>query len=187
MIFILPASFIAALYFFSYLVLTVQNRSALTIVLAFILTALTGLASVLFAIFYSIVAENTPAMRKRMYRAALAFKLLTVPFFIVNFLVWAMIFGVVGFLPGGQILWLLLPLVQVLTFCVLAVTSSYSVSTVILFKKKRLIGAGQAVLHSILQFLFVIDVLDFIYLFFKFRALSKSEEAAAYGQDSASG
>ena len=86
------------------------------------------------------------------------FKLVQIPFFILNFLMWCICFIVTMFNPMIMIFFIVLPLGIAWTFCVMMSTSIHSV---IYIHRNRVANNK---LHKVLQFIFGFDIADTIYL-----------------------
>ena len=60
-------------------------------------------------------------------------------------------------------------------YAVLLASSSYLIVEIIKMRKKGVLTNGKCALHIILQLMFFTDVVDSIYLFFKYRKIAEKE------------
>lgn len=89
-------------------------------------------------------------------------KLSLIPFFVINFLYWIILFVVV---PMGIIVGIVyLPVVIILTYFVTIVTGIYGLTTIMAYKRTGYLGKEFIIIHLILQFVFVLDIFDTWYL-----------------------
>jgi len=95
--------------------------------------------------------------------AMILMKLIMMPCSSLNFT--AMLFLYL-FHPGAAGAFPLSFTVIPLTFFIMAATSAFSVSALIIYRKAGRISAGRSRLHAVLQFILVADVIDSIYLFY---------------------
>jgi len=106
-----------------------------------------------------------PQELRRWNSLALGYKLVSVPFFVLNFFFWLTV-GIVAFLPGGFLfLPVLLPAAAV-TYAAMLTSSADTVGVLLAYRKR---GRNVPVRHLIFQFLFVLDVPDECCLHRKFR------------------
>jgi hypothetical protein len=126
-----------------------------------LLLFVSSIANVVISLKCAFTTQEIEKVRNEMRRIMLFIKLLSVPCFVVNFLIWALY----GIVPMGFVMWIFLPLVIFITYSVLLVTSSFSVSTIILYGKSKKLSKVEIIVHIWLQLIFVIDVIDAIYLF----------------------
>ncbi|MDR1001483.1 MAG: hypothetical protein LBL96_11925 [Clostridiales bacterium] len=104
--------------------------------------------------------------KKPRFLAVLIVKLILVPFYIVNFVIWAggsMIFHI------AIIFISFLPIVIPYTLFTILGTSAHNISGLIVMRRNGQISTKQLVFHSILQLISVLDVIDSIVLAIKFR------------------
>jgi len=92
-------------------------------------------------------------------------KLSLIPFFILNFLYWTICVVIV---PMGFVYALYLPGVVVLTYTVTAITGICGSSTIMAYERAGQLQKELTVIHLILQFVFVLDIFDTIYLLRKY-------------------
>ncbi|MGL4771928.1 MAG: hypothetical protein ACRC2K_00035 [Clostridium sp.] len=101
---------------------------------------------------------------------ALFIKLGTVPFFILNFLLWAFGTFISTLFP---ILNIVLPIDTnaglILIYSVLIITSCHSIISIYRLYREGIISKIGLIIYSILQCMFVVDVISYIILFFTKR------------------
>lgn len=98
-------------------------------------------------------------------------KLVLVPWYITNFVFWAVFVPIAIVIPGLQMLLLLVPIAIVSTALTLLATSSLNIAAIVQMRRMSLLSKGTAVLHIILQLMFVTDVIDAVYLWRKYRKM----------------
>lgn len=149
--------FLSAFCFFSNKILMVLSGLILLAV---------SIINIVFSIIIAIRTQDLAKVRNEMRKIMLFIKLLSIPFFIINFAIWTGVVGTVSLFPGGFLIWIFVPVIVFLTFIILLVTSSFSISTVILYGRSKLLNKHEIVIHILLQLIFVIDVFDAIFLFY---------------------
>ena len=97
------------------------------------------------------------------FRDILRYKLGLIPFFVINYALWAFAVGVT-FNPFLMALWLFIPYGVTFAFLIMAATSAYLISYLFLLAKRGIITLKQRNTHAILQLIFIADVFDTIYL-----------------------
>ncbi|MDR1589361.1 MAG: hypothetical protein LBS51_04135 [Oscillospiraceae bacterium] len=93
--------------------------------------------------------------------AAMVAKLCLAPFYIINFCVWAL--GLVVF-HTALIVLPLLPFLVMYAYLTVLGTSAHVISNLRPLRRRGIITTGEFALHFVLQVVFVLDVLDSIYL-----------------------
>ncbi|MDR1131063.1 MAG: hypothetical protein LBL15_01415 [Oscillospiraceae bacterium] len=99
----------------------------------------------------------------------LAFKIGLVPFFLINFVLWAVVFVIGAFNPFMMFLWIFIPFGIGYTYLMLLATSAYTIPHIIRLKRGGHLTKRQCVFHVVLQLLFVTDVIDSIIFYSKYR------------------
>jgi hypothetical protein len=94
-------------------------------------------------------------------RAAMAAKLCLAPFYIISFCVWAL--GLAVFHTALVVL-PLLPFIAAYDYLIALGSSAHIIFNLRLLRRTGIIASGQFALHFVLQAVFVLDVLDSIYL-----------------------
>lgn len=92
---------------------------------------------------------------------ALIVKLISIPYFILNFYVLAVVFvggGVTLIIGIGVALWVVVAVGIALTYFTMLSTSIYLWAAIARLRRERIIGTGLTVLYAILSFLFVTDI-----------------------------
>lgn len=99
----------------------------------------------------------------------MGFKLALIPFFICHVFWFILMMGATAN-PFLFVLWLVIPFIFIFySYMVLLATSSYSIVQIYRMGKAGTLAKGQCVFHIIMQLLFFADVIDAVYLFFKYR------------------
>ncbi len=99
-----------------------------------------------------------------MGKAVMTFKLSLLPFFIINFILW-MMFTLGTFNPFMMALWIFIPLGVAYTYMILLVTSTYAILHIINLQCLGLFTAKQTFIHSVCQLIFIIDIIDYWYVY----------------------
>lgn len=106
--------------------------------------------------------RSSSNMKKNSLGVIMGFKLVLIPFFVSNAF-WFLFMM-------GYTLWFVIPFLFLLyAYIVLLTTSSYLIVQIIKMGKSGALTKGQCALHIIMQLLFFTDVIDSVYLFFKYR------------------
>ncbi|MDR3644317.1 MAG: hypothetical protein P4M02_04495 [Clostridia bacterium] len=118
--------------------------------------------------------SKTPTVRNtnELRRIMMFSKLTSVPFFIINFIISALVsIGV------SMVIIVTLPIVLLIFTCIsfltMCFTSAYSVSTIVSSKKLGMISNAEVVIFTILQYVFIADIISSIVLFFMLKSRSK--------------
>ena len=99
----------------------------------------------------------------------MGFKLALIPFFISHSYWFILAMGGTAN-PFLMILWFVIPFLFLFyAYLVLFSTSSYLIVQILKLRKNGTLTKGQCILHIMMQLLFFIDVVDSVYLFFKYR------------------
>lgn len=118
---------------------------------------------------FSGLRQSSSNMNKNSLGVIMGFKLVLIPFFVCHvFWFFLMLGGTAN--PFLFVLWLVIPfLFLYYAYMVLFTTSSYLIVQVMKMGKSGVLAKEQCVLHIIMQLLFFTDVIDSVYLFFKYR------------------
>ena len=112
---------------------------------------------------------NDIVIQKSLNNIALMLKLCMIPFFVCNYF----IFSSLGFLilfPGGVIILpVIWTIVAIFTYFLLLTTSAYSIVSIIGQYKNKKISFVFLVINIVLQLIFVLDVVSYVYVYFKIR------------------
>ncbi|MDR0858276.1 MAG: hypothetical protein LBN97_04525, partial [Oscillospiraceae bacterium] len=131
-----------------------ETKAALALPFALMaVTCVIIFANVLIAVIGAVKREGAS------FRRVLLFKLLTLPFFAVNFAVWllgSMVFHIALFI------WPLIPVIIAYTYMVMLGTSVHNIAKLARLRKDKRITTKQCVKHTIFQLIFVLDVIDAI-------------------------
>jgi len=111
----------------------------------------------------NIIAALLSFVRSRFlsFRTILVFKLLLVPFYAVNFVFWLFLST---FFFTAFFTWPLLPFIISYTYFTLLGTSAFNIVKLIKLCADKKIPVKKAVVHSLLQLVFVLDMASTIYL-----------------------
>lgn len=110
----------------------------------------------------------------RLAGAGLVWKLLTVPYFLLNFLAWTAISAAFLVVPGLQVFLLGLPLAALATYIPLLTSSAWTLSAI---RAARRAGVPVKKRHIVFQLLFVLDTIDALWLYFRLRSAANIESA----------
>lgn len=133
--------------------------------LIIVLLILSGLSNIILSIVSAFQSVDIKNMNNGMINHMLFLKLSVIPYFILNFLLWTGFFGTLMIFPGGIFLLALVPIIVFLTFTVLLVTSSSAISALVYCYRAKQIDIFKLIIHIVLQLIFVVDVIDSVYLF----------------------
>lgn len=157
-------AFLSCLYLTQVMLLAAslsESAAALYGIFAAVLGSLIFGAICIFFTFFSLRADVIMGLQKKM----IALKLITIPFYLINFAIWGILGMAMLVVPG---MFLGLPIVLIGTaysyFCLL-VTSANSIAFINFKYRNAQISRRKAILHCVLQLIFVIDVIDCIYLY----------------------
>ena len=134
-----------------------------------------GIFNVIFAIINIVKAfvlvKNGDINSIRKHMKVLKFG--TIPYFIVNFIIYLLLFLLFFAASRGIFLVTPIPLLFLIpvsfTYLTVIFTSFYGIGFAILLRREKRIKTGALVLHVILQLCFVIDVIDTIILIMKHK------------------
>ncbi|MBQ8144427.1 MAG: hypothetical protein IJ042_06510, partial [Butyricicoccus sp.] len=114
---------------------------------------------------FSTLFKGRTAEIAELQKKMLVLKLTTIPFYLINFAIWGILGMAMLVVPG---MFLGLPIVLIGTaysyFCLL-VTSANSIAFINFKYRNAQIPRRKAILHCVLQLIFVIDVIDCMYLY----------------------
>ena len=102
------------------------------------------------------------------FKAVMGFKLCLIPFYIVNFICWligSMVFHI------ALVIWPLIPFIIAYTYFTMLGTSVHIIVNLLSLRRNKVITTKQFVTHCILQLVFILDVIDSIYLAIKQKSL----------------
>ena len=133
------------------------------------LTVLCGLLCVVHIVLASRLAGREEAMP--LCRLALGWKLLEVPYFLANFVLWLLVSGAFFVVPGLQLgLVTVLPLAAFATYLPVLSSSVYQLAAIRAAGKAGIVVRRR---HIVLSLLFVLDTIDAILLW---RILRRAEK-----------
>jgi len=140
-------------------------------VLLFSITIALAITNIINAIITALNKENKSLMINSYSKTILVFKLIMIPFFILNFIMWYMAVGLI-FLFGG---FLLIPIGIAFTYIILLSSSTHVIAELYVYYKNRKITFNFFIVHSILQLLYVIDIIDYIYVHQTLNRINRNE------------
>lgn len=97
------------------------------------------------------------------------FKLLLIPFYILNFFNWGMIMMALLIVPGLQLFLGIILVGVVWTYGILLSTTAYGAGIIWKMCKRKQIPMWAAVCLMILQFIFVVDIIGYMVFYLKYR------------------
>lgn len=159
---IFPALFLISIYLtvvVFFIDLFSKSGEYMLLSLAFIFVS--SVTNIIYAARCAKKPEDKKNSRKTMNMVMLLFKLLAIPFFVVNFT----IFAIFAITPLIFSIWMYYPIIIAATYFLMIVTSSYSIATISLYRKSNLLSDKEFVKHRKFQLIFIVDVIDAIYLF----------------------
>ena len=175
---ILISSFIISCYILLVLFILIEilliNADPKIIILLLLITVALGAVNIINAIVTALKNKNETLTSSWHNKTMLVFKLIMIPFFVLNFIFWYTATSIT-FLFGG---FLLIPIGIVFTYIILLSSSTHVISEMYVYYKNRKITFPFFILHSLLQLLFVVDVIDYIYVH---RTLNKIYNNEQYG------
>lgn len=137
-----------------------------------VLTIALAIANIIYAI---VTALNYKKIIMKNYshgKIVLVFKLIMIPFFILNFAMWYMFVGL--FLLFGGLVFI--PIGIAFTYIILLSSSAYVMAELFVYYKSGKVNFRFLILHSLLQLLFVIDIIDYIYIHRTLNKIYKIEQ-----------
>lgn len=145
------------------------------------LLIVSGIFNIIFAVINTVKSldylknNDYNSMRKNMK----VLKFGVIPYFVINFIIYLLLFVLFFAASRGFILFTPLPLLFLIPvfFAYLTVifTATYGIGfSLILYNEKR-ISAGKLIVHIMLQLCFVLDVIDTVFLLAKNKVVKISE------------
>lgn len=107
-------------------------------------------------------------------KTIMIFKIGFIPFFLINFLFWFSMIGILLNPMMGFIGVFLIPIALISTYSTMLITSIYGISLISVMGRKNILKWGQCVIHIIFQLIFIVDVVDLIFLFVRYRKVNGS-------------
>jgi hypothetical protein len=106
--------------------------------------------------------NDTELLFKKMKRV----KIGLIPYWIINFICYVPI-SVVLLLAGHGFGFIIVPIFIFASYMVLCLTSLFSILYLLKLKKNNKISKKQFIIHTLLQLIFVVDIIDTIYIIIK--------------------
>ena len=114
-------------------------------------------------IIYSFKFHSRLVADKSTDKTIFRFKLLLIPFFIINFLLW-LLFTLALAVPLFMIPFIFVPFGIIYAFMVLSAISLYAISYISHLEKTDILTKKQYLVNAFMQMLFVVDVFNFGYI-----------------------
>lgn len=136
------------------------------------LLIVTGAVGLVIMVFFIVLFVRNAISAARLFgkndtggllKTSLFVKLSLIPYFVVNFILNALIFTALAAASRGIGI-ILVPIPVFLTYCILLSTSIYSIALVLSLGRNGKLGKRQTILHFILQICFVLDILGILLL-----------------------
>lgn len=133
-----------------------------------------GVANIVLAITYILVPHQNK------YKAIMIAKLALIPFFIMNFIICTLV--CVGLLNPWLFMTsiVIVPLMIVITYGVLLVTSSYNLAHMIRALSKKEVTSKELTLHIIFHLIFVLDVVSSILLYVNEKRVRMTQKITSH-------
>lgn len=142
-----------------------------------------GIINFIFAIF-NIINTYRLYKNKEFNNLRKCMKILkfgSIPYFVVNFLIYSLLFLLFFAASRGIIIFTPIPIIFIIpilfTYVTTVFTSCYGIGFVAMIKKEAKMGTGKLILHVLLQLCFILDVLDTIILLMKYKRIKQNIEA----------
>lgn len=145
------------------------SRSYLPVVL--VLTAAVAVLCIV-NIVCAVRAYRRGETAQRLSLIGLVWKLLAIPYFVLNFAAWFMLSMAFVVVPGLQLFLLGLPLAAAATYIPLLTSSAYTVAAILAARRENIPIKKR---HLVLELLFITDVIDAAWLYFQLRSVAKEK------------
>ncbi len=139
-----------------------------------------GILTIAVTILQTVKATKKPQLVKGLIDGILVIKLINVPFFAFNFVIYAMIAALLSITGIGMPLTIIVG--AFVAGCVLIITSLYTVVVLYRCKKMNLLSTTSFVIFIISQFFFCIDVIFAVVAYFIVRKRYNKAAKAQAGQ-----
>lgn len=132
------------------------------IIIALVTAFLLAWVNIIYAVLGMKVLRTEPQKCRFVNQTLLVAKIILVPFFALNLMIWIFLSGIFLLTPGGVIVdfILIIPIALGFTYAVLLATSSYSITLLFALYKNGILSRKQLILHSVFQLIFITDVID---------------------------
>lgn len=138
-------------------------------------TVISSILSVIFGVRNIMntyrLCKNNEYNSLRKYMKVLKFG--SVPYFIINFIVYFLIFLIFFMGTRGMIIFTPIPLIFIFiiffTYLAVIFTSSYGIGFLVIVKKEKGIKLGSIIFHILFQLCFVLDVVDTMVILIKYK------------------
>lgn len=138
------------------------NAQLPAIIISLAIAAFLALVNIIYAVFGLKSLRTETQKYRSVNRTLLIAKLILIPFFALNLVIWMFLSGIFLLAPGGIIVdfILIIPIALGFTYVTLLATSSYSIVLLFALLKNGTLSRKQFILHSVFQLIFVTDVID---------------------------
>lgn len=159
-VYFVPVSF----FLTSYQIFTQETVNP-AIFIAYAIPLILMLGACILVVLNMVSAINSIVQSRCLsFRTVMIFKLCLVPFYIINFICWmiaSMVFHI------ALVTWPMIPFIIAYTYFTMLGTSVYVITNLFTLRQCNTITKRQFMIHSLLQLVFTVDVIDSIYLAIK--------------------
>lgn len=148
-----------------------KNSKPTISIILFLIIIVLAFTNIINAIVTAIKDSNKSLTNNWNSKTMLVVKLVMIPFFILNFILWYLFTSLI-LLFGG---FLLIPIGIAFTYIILLSLSSHVIAEWYVYYRNKKITFQFFIFHSILQLFFVIDVIDYIYVYRMLHRVYRSE------------
>jgi len=113
--------------------------------------------------------KNDQAVRLSLNNMILIFKLLLIPFCVFNFALWFMTSAAFMVLPGFQVFLFAVPFAVIYAYLMICVSSAYAIVSMSVQYHTGNITRKRYAVNIVMQFLFVLDVIGYIFMYKKIK------------------
>jgi hypothetical protein len=136
---------------------------------------ISGISNVIFAV--KNIINTCRLYKNREYNSLRKYmkvrKLGVIPYFVLNFVIYFLLFTLFFAASRGLILFTPIPLIFLLpiffTYLTVLFTSSYGIGFVAIINKEKRLKNGKLIIHVLLQLCFILDVISTIILLMKYK------------------
>lgn len=168
---LLPAVYVIQIACF-YLLLAATLKSVVLLVCLLVFTLSLMVLNLIDAGRNSKTMQGNRDAQQALNRTILIFKILTIPFYIINFFIVTFATSAVVIIPMFRYLVLILPVLGIfLSYLVLLAGSVQAISLLTILYGEGVISRKKMIWHIVLQLFFVLDVMVYLFLSFDLRGL----------------
>jgi len=165
-----------------------KEPSKVMLLISVITTVILGLVSLIMG--FARCSRNLAPVLPGDALLFLVMKLIMIPFYLLNFLVWSGLALAMAIVPGAQFFLLALPLVGVVTFLILLPFSAHAAAAMEETRRQGLVPGSRTIVLGLLQFVFVLDVVAYCVFYANLHKALKGRNSMitpAEGQNSGTG